>query len=228
MKVTCIVAAGGKGRRLKARQDKPFVMLGEKPLLSHTLRALENCNFIDSIIVVVSRGKLKACERLVKKYGFRKVRAVVGGGRRRFDSVKNGLREAQNADFVLIHDGARPFVSRDLVKRVFLAARKSGAALCATPMKQTVKRAGENFFVSETPRRKFLWEAQTPQGFKKDLISKAYREAKDRGVTDDASLVEKLGHKVKIVKGSSGNIKITTPEDLELAKLLMKKPTRLT
>ncbi len=222
IKVTCIIAAGGRGKRLKAGQDKAFVALRARPLIFHTLKVFENCNFVDSIIAVVSPDKLKACRKLVKKYGFKKVRAVVAGGRRRFDSVRSGLRKARDADFVLIHDGARPFVDGDLVKRVFIAAKKNGASICATAVKQTLKRAGKSFFVFETPERRFLWEAQTPQAFKKDLIVKAYRKAGQRAATDDASLVEKLGHKVKIVKGSSRNIKITTPEDLALARVLLK------
>jgi len=223
MRVVCIVAAGGSGRRLKAKQAKPFVMLGGKPLLSHTLKALEACAFIDEIVVVVSPDKLKACRALVKKYRFKKIHAIRPGGRRRFDSVKSGLRGARAADFILIHDGARPFADRDLIKRVFLAAKKNGASISATAVKQTLKRVGKSFFVSGTPERKLLWEAQTPQAFKKELIIRAYRKAGRRGATDDAALVEKLGHKVKIVKGSSRNIKITTPEDLALAELLLKR-----
>lgn len=223
MKVACIVPAAGKGKRLGFKQDKAFISLRGKPLLSHTLGALQRCAFIDEIIVVVSRGKLKTSKKLVKKCGFRKVSAVVTGGKRRFDSVKNGLRGAQNADFIVVHDGARPFVSEDLLEKVFLAAKKTGAALCATPLKQTLKISDKNLFVSKTPARSSLWEAQTPQAFKKNLMVKAYRKAKDRTATDDASLVEKLGYKVKIVKGSYRNIKITTPEDLELAKLFLNK-----
>ncbi|NQU95981.1 MAG: 2-C-methyl-D-erythritol 4-phosphate cytidylyltransferase [Candidatus Omnitrophica bacterium] len=223
MKVVCIVPSAGKGKRLGSGQDKPFVTLGGKPILANTLEALESCKFIDDIIIVVSGNKLKACSELVKKYKFRKVYAIVRGGKKRFDSVKNGLSKVQNANFILIHDGARPFIDRELMKKVFVAAKKYGAALCATASKQTLKSVSGNLFIKETPERKFIWEAQTPQAFKKDLITKAYKKSKNRNATDDSYLVEKLGHKVKIVKGSYRNIKITTPEDLILARALIKK-----
>ncbi|UCD55497.1 MAG: 2-C-methyl-D-erythritol 4-phosphate cytidylyltransferase [Candidatus Omnitrophota bacterium] len=232
MKTICIVPSAGKGRRLKVKETKPFVMLGGHPLLSHTLKALEASAPIDEIIVVVSRDKLKAGRELIKKYEFNKVRAVISGGKRRFDSVRNALRKVKDADLVLIHDGVRPFISQDLIKKLLRAAKRFGAAVSAIPSRQTLKFIKENyrgqtsidnFFIVNTPKRKFLWEAQTPQVFKKQLIVKAYKKVKGRNATDDSSLVEKLGHRVKIVKGSFRNIKITTPEDLELAKIFVKK-----
>jgi len=223
MKVACIVPSAGKGKRLGCGQDKPFVTLGGKPILANTLKALESCKFIDDIIIVVSGNKLKACSKLVKKYKFRKIYAIVRGGKKRFDSVKNGLSKIKNASFILIHDGARPFIDRKLIKKVFVAAKKYGAALCATASKQTLKSINRNLFIKETLERKFVWEAQTPQAFKKDLITKAYKKSKNRNATDDSYLVEKLGHRVKIVKGSCRNIKITTPEDLTLARAFKKK-----
>lgn len=222
MKVACVVPSAGKGSRLNAGKDKPFIKLNGKPLLFHTLSALSQSRLIDDIIVVVSEKNLKACGALVKKYKLNRVRAVVCGGKRRFDSVKNGLAKAENADLVLIHDGARPFVDKKLIRKVILEARSSGAALPAIPSRQTLKKINKNSFVENTPDRKYIWEAQTPQGFRKNLILKAYKMAKNRAATDDAALAERLGHKVKIVKGSYRNIKITTPEDLELAKALMK------
>ncbi|MBL7157304.1 MAG: 2-C-methyl-D-erythritol 4-phosphate cytidylyltransferase [Candidatus Omnitrophica bacterium] len=223
MKVACVVPSAGKGKRLGSGEDKPFMLLGGKPILAHTLGALDGCKFIDNIVLVASRNKLKTCGRLVKKYKFRKVCAIVPGGKKRFDSVKNGLSKVKDANFVLIHDGARPFISRELIKKVFVAAKKHGAALCATASKQTLKSVNKNLFIKDTPERKFIWEAQTPQAFKKSLITKAYKKSKNRNATDDSYLVEKLGHKVKIVKGSYRNIKITTPEDLTLARVLIKK-----
>lgn len=222
MKVTCIVPAAGKGKRLKSGRDKVFVNLGGEPLLSRTLKALHGCPFIDSIIVVVSANKIKSCERLARKYGLKKVKNIIRGGRRRFDSVREGLKEAKDTDFVLIHDGARPFIEQDLVAKVFGAAKKYGAALCATPSKQTLKSVTGELFVDGTPERKYIWEAQTPQAFRRDLIVKAYRKARKNSATDDAMLVERLGHRVKIVQGSPRNIKITTPEDLKLAEALIR------
>ncbi|MCQ9207049.1 MAG: 2-C-methyl-D-erythritol 4-phosphate cytidylyltransferase [Omnitrophica bacterium] len=226
MKVVAIVPSAGSGKRLGCRRDKPFVKLRGKPILFYALKTLEDANFIDYVILVVSFGRLKAAKRLVRKYRLAKVRAVIPGGRRRYDSVKNGLKRAGSADFVVIHDGVRPFAGRSLMRRVLSAARASGAALPAVPARQTLKSISRNFFVKNTPERKNLWEAQTPQVFRRRLIVEAYNKVKTRHATDDASLAEMLGHKVKIVKGSYRNIKITTPEDLELAKVLLKDANR--
>ncbi|MFC1576662.1 2-C-methyl-D-erythritol 4-phosphate cytidylyltransferase, partial [Candidatus Omnitrophota bacterium] len=167
MKAVCIVPSAGKGRRLKQKHDKPFVKLGGKPILWHTLKALETSRLVDEVVLVVSPGKVKHARGLIKKHGLKKVRSVVSGGRRRFDSVRNGLLKAKDADFVLIHDGVRPFVEDALIKRLLSAAKKFGAALPAIPSKQTLKCVNKNRFITKTPSRKFIWEAQTPQVFKK-------------------------------------------------------------
>ena len=223
MRVVCIVPAAGLGTRLKTGGDKPFVTLGKKPILAHTLGALQKIPFIDRIIVSVSSRNIKKAQKLLKRYKFEKKCLIVKGGKRRTHSVQNALSKAGEADFVLIHDGARPFITERVVKKVFSAAKKYGAAICAMPVKQTIKQSTDNFFIESTPNRAFLQTAQTPQGFKKDLIVKAYKRFGKMIATDDASLVEKLKIKVKIVKGSSRNIKITTPEDLALAKVLASK-----
>jgi len=221
MKISCVVPSAGKGKRLKGKKEKPFIDIRNRPLFLHTVKALEGCSLIDEIIVVVSPRHLKACKGLLKKYRCKKVTGVLPGGRYRFDSVKNGLKAVKEADIILIHDGARPFVNSSLIKRVINGVKKYGAALCATPSRQTLKTVNRNSVIVETPKRKFIWEAQTPQGFRADLIKKAYKTSKDRLATDDSLLVERLGHKVKIVKGSCRNIKITTPEDLLLAKAIL-------
>jgi len=226
MRITCILASAGKGRRLNERREKPFLTLSGKPLLLHTLKAIEGISFIKHVIVVVSHAKLKATEKLVAEYALRKIRAVIPGGKRRFDSVKNGLAKVGKTDFVMIHDGARPFINSDLVKKVLSAAEASGSAVCAIPSKQTLKSVSKNFFIKNTLKREFIWEAQTPQIFRKDLIVEAYRKAGRKSATDDAGLVERLGHKVKLVEGSQRNIKITTPEDLKLAKIFLKDANR--
>lgn len=223
MRATCIVPSAGKGKRLSSKENKPFISLKGKPLLLYTLKALEKCKVINEIIVVVSPDKIKTCKKLIKKYGISKVSVVVAGGRKRFNSVKNGLKKIKEADFILIHDGVRPFIEESTIKKVLRAARRYGAALCATPLKQTLKIINKNSFIKNTPKRSTLWEAQTPQAFKKDLILKAYKNATSHDATDDSSLVEKMGRKVKIIKGSYRNIKITTPEDLALAEILLKK-----
>ncbi|OGW75859.1 MAG: 2-C-methyl-D-erythritol 4-phosphate cytidylyltransferase [Omnitrophica bacterium RBG_13_46_9] len=223
MKVVCIVPSAGIGVRFNSRQDKPFVRLGKKPVLAHTLRVLDRSRFIDGVIVVVLRNKLEKCRRLIKKYNFKKVQGVVIGGKRRFDSVRNGISAIREADFVMVHDGVRPFIEEYLIKRVILAAKRYGAALCAVPTKPTLKLVNRDFLVAKTPDRKSFWDAQTPQAFRNDLIMEAYRRSKNRDATDDAALIERLGHRVKIVRGSDRNIKITTPEDLALARVLLNR-----
>jgi 2-C-methyl-D-erythritol 4-phosphate cytidylyltransferase len=229
MRVTCIVAAAGKGKRLDPKTPKLFMPLGGKPVLARTLQALEGCRSIDRVVAVVPPDRVGAVRRLGKKYSFKKISDVVPGGRRRFDSVKKGLAKAKDADIILVHDGARPFIEGNFVRKVLLAASKYGAAVLATPLKQTLKLAGEGLFVAGTPARRFLWEAQTPQAFKRGVIERAYglAESGERraygDVTDDSMLVERLGHKVKIVRGSDRNIKITTREDLALARILVKR-----
>jgi len=227
MKVACIVPSAGKGKRLGLKADKPFILFGKKPLLFYTLRALSSAKCIDYIVVVVSRARISACERLVKKYRLKKVRFVVPGGLKRYNSVKNALPFTNDADFVLIHDGARPFIKKDKVKSVLKAAKKYGASCLATPAKQTLKTVGKAGFILDTPKRKFIWEAQTPQCFKRGLLLRAYKRINGKDITDDSSLVEKIGKKIKIVKGSYNNIKITTPEDVELAKRLLRKNRRI-
>lgn len=219
MKAACIVPSAGRGKRLNRRLEKAFVKINGKPIIFYTLKALEKAGFINDIILVVSKGMVDASERLVKKYRFKKVRAIVRGGKMRFDSVKNGLARVRDADIVMVHDGARPFVEKELIKNVFFAAKKEGAAIAALPSKQTLKSV-ENSFVTGTPDRKSLWEAQTPQAFRKNLIVEAYKKADKRSVTDDSMLAERMGCKVKIVMGSYKNIKITTPEDLALARII--------
>ncbi|GAG14336.1 unnamed protein product, partial [marine sediment metagenome] len=205
------------------KKDKPFIEIARKAILAHTLAALEESKVIDSIVVVIPHDKVKICKKLVKKHRLKKVSSITPGGEERFDSVKCGLRKARDADLVMIHDGARPFIEGALIKKVFTAAKKYGAAICATPLKQTLKMVSKNLFITKTLKRASLWEAQTPQAFRRNLIEEAYAQAKEKSPTDDSSLVERLGHKVKIVMGSHRNIKITTPEDLALARVLLKR-----
>jgi len=223
MKVTCIVPAAGRGKRLKRKDGKILVTLEGKPLLFHTLKALDRSGVIDEIILVVSPDRLEDCKRLVRKHNFLRVTSVVPGGKKRFNSVKNGLRKVKDADIVVIHDGARPLIDADTVKKIITAAKKYGASVVARPSKQTLKAVDKKLFITNTPRRKFIWEADTPQAFRTDLIRKAYEKTRDTDATDDSVLLERLGHRVKIVEGSPRNIKITTPEDLALAKVLLKR-----
>ena len=174
---------------------------------------------IKGIILVVNAKNAQGILKEVKKYHIRKIKKVVEGGERRQDSVFNALNAAdKDTDMILIHDGARPFIDKYTVTSVIKMAKNTGAAIVGVPAKATIKKVNGKFIVKETVDRKGLWEIQTPQVFKKELILRAFIKSANRDVTDDATLVEKLGRKVSVVLGSYNNIKVTTPEDLKLAR----------
>lgn len=224
MSVVAIIPAAGKGTRLKSEIHKPFYPLRGRPILSHTLDVFENCGSVDHIIVVISEDKVSWCSsEIVDAFGYKKVKKVVGGGEQRQDSVYNGLRAVSDGcDIVVIHDGVRPFVRVELIARSIELCQEHQAVIAAIPPKDTIKR-GEAGFIIATLDRSKLWMVQTPQTFSYDLIMKAYEKAYGDQFwgTDDASLVERLGGKVKILEGSYDNIKITTQEDLYLAEKIL-------
>jgi 2-C-methyl-D-erythritol 4-phosphate cytidylyltransferase len=219
-KVGAIIAAAGSSRRMGGI-DKVFALLGGKPVLARVIDAFDGCEQVSQIVVVVSRKNLKRCRQLIADGRWSKPFGICAGGRRRQDSVAAGLRWL-NCDWVVIHDGARPLVTSALIERGLRAARETGAAVAAVPATDTVKLAKSDRIVCQTPLRQNLWAVQTPQVFRYGLISEAYRQAKEE-VTDDASLVERLGYKVKLYMGAYDNIKITTPDDLALAEVLLEK-----
>jgi len=229
MRVAAIVPSAGSGVRLKSKTQKPYIKLGGKPILGRTLMALSENKDITEIWVAVEKDKLvKARREIIKKYKIKKAR-LVPGGRERGDSVYNALRAvSKGVDYVLIHDGIRPFIKGRLIDAVLKEAYRFGAAILAVPVKSTLKIAGKRGFINNTPDRKCFWEAQTPQVFKRGLIEKAYKSAIKKNIraTDDSMLVERIGVKPKIVMGSYSNIKITTREDLELAKILIRQRLR--
>jgi 2-C-methyl-D-erythritol 4-phosphate cytidylyltransferase len=200
--------------------DKVFVPLGGKPALVWVLDAFESCELVNQIVVVVNEKNLERCRQLISGEGWSKAIEVCAGGRRRQDSVAAGLKRL-NCDWVVIHDGARPLVTKDLIERGLKAAEETGAAIAAVPVTDTIKIADDDRIVRQTPPRQNLWAVQTPQVFRLDIITRAYEQTKGE-VTDDASLVEKLGYKVKLYMGSYDNIKITNPDDLALAEALQK------
>jgi 2-C-methyl-D-erythritol 4-phosphate cytidylyltransferase len=202
--------------------DKVFAPLGGKLVLAHVLNAFETCNSVAQIVVVVSKENLERCRKLIAEEGLSKSIEVCAGGRRRQDSVAAGLSQLKNCQWVVIHDGARPLVTRDLIERGLKAAQETGAAVAAIPVTDTIKVAGGDRIVHQTPPRQNLWAVQTPQVFRYNLISEAYHKAEGE-VTDDASLVEQLGHKVKLYMGAYDNIKITTPDDLLIAEAWQQK-----
>jgi len=216
-----VIVAAGSSRRMGG-VDKVFALLEGKPLLGRVISVFQRCNLIDQIVMVVGKQNLGKCQQLVTEQGWSKVTDVCAGGRRRQDSVVAGLSRLSHCQWVVIHDGARPLVTEGLIERGLEAARETGAAVAAVPVTDTIKVAGEDRIVRETPPRGDLWAVQTPQVFRFDIITEAYRRV-EAEVTDDASLVEQLGYKIKLYMGSYDNIKITTPDDLALAGILWHK-----
>jgi len=219
-KVGAIIAAAGESRRMNGI-DKVFAPLGGKPVISRVLDTFEKCDSIAQIIVVVSESNVEKCRGLIAGNKYSKPVEVCAGGKRRQGSVAAGLKRLKNCDWVVIHDGARPLVTKGLIEGGLEAAKETGAAVAAVPVTDTIKMAGDDRIVLETPPRQNLWAVQTPQVFRVGIISKAYQKA-DSEVTDDASLVEQLGNKVKLYTGSYDNIKITNSSDLLIAEALLE------
>lgn len=222
MKMTAIVLAAGTGKRMNTKVHKQYLLLKEKPILYYSLKAFEDSH-VDEIILVTGAEEIEFCRKeIVEKYGFGKVRAIVEGGRERYHSVYEGLKAVGETDYVLIHDGARPFVSQDIIERTLEAVCEYRACVAGMPVKDTIKISDEEGFAKETPNRSSVWMIQTPQAFSYPLIYDAYTrmlEKEDSAITDDAMVVERMtNHKVKLIEGSYRNIKITTPEDLLIAE----------
>jgi len=220
-----IIAAAGRGRRMGQEVNKQYLQLAGKPLLVHTLTRLFQYPFKE-LILVVAPGEEDYCrEEVLIPYGFLDRTRIVSGGRERQDSVYNALKIlSPETEMVVVHDGARPFVSREMIGDVVSFAYRFGAAIAAVPVKDTIKKVNEEGFVVDTPSRETLWSVQTPQAFLFPLILDAYQKAEQSGFkgTDDASLIEEEGKPVKIVKGSYNNIKVTTPDDLAVAEAFLK------
>lgn len=213
--------AAGSSQRM-GEMDKVFALLAGQPILARAVDPFERCHSVHEVVVVVSRKNLEQCRQLVTEHKWSKITEVCPGGKRRQDSVAIGLSRLSYCGWVVIHDGARPLLTVDLIERGLEAARQTGAAVAAVPVTDTIKVAGPDRLVKETPPRPNLWAVQTPQVFRFDIIAEAYRQAKVE-VTDDASLVEQLGYRVKLYMGSYANIKVTTPDDLALAEVLWHK-----
>jgi 2-C-methyl-D-erythritol 4-phosphate cytidylyltransferase len=223
--VTAIVAAAGYGIRFGRR--KQLLDLAGKPVVGWCFETLTRSPLITDIVVACEPDEIAECERVARLYCGDKLLAAVAGGERRQDSVLSGLRAANRAaDFIVVHDGARPFVTADMIERVLGAARMSGAAVVAVPVKDTIKQVGEGGVVTRSIPREQLWAAQTPQAFSFDVLFKAYAAAESEGYvgTDDAMLVEWAGTSpVAIVEGSYDNLKITTPDDLFAAERIAQR-----
>ena len=222
--VAAIIVAAGESRRMGG-VDKAFALLAGKPVLARAVDAFQKCGSVQQVVLVVNEQNLERCQQLVAESGWSKVTDVCPGGERRQDSVAAGLSHLSHCDWVVIHDGARPLVTADLIEHGLEAARETGAAVAAVPVTDTIKVAGDDRIVHQTPPRRNLWAVQTPQVFGFGIITEAYRQAKGE-VTDDASLVEQSGYKVKLYMGSYANIKVTAPDDLALAEILWQKQGR--
>jgi len=220
-KVSAIIAAAGDSRRMGGA-DKLFAPIAGRPVLARVIDVFEKCKSIDQIIVVISSTNIEKCRRLVASEKWSKVAEVCAGGKQRQDSVAEGLKRLKDAAWVVIHDGARPLVTNDLIEKGLEAAKETGAAAAAVPVTDTIKVAGADDIVRQTLPRQNLRAVQTPQVFRIDVIQNTYRQALGEA-TDDASLVEKAGYKVKLYPGSYDNIKITTPADLAIAEVLWKE-----
>ena len=225
--VSVIMPAAGLSLRMGASVRKPFIMIGDKPVFFYTLEKFSKLKRVKEIIFVVNeKDRSTVIEKWTDELKAYKVTKVVTGGERRQDSIYNGLSHLDpDTEVILIHDAVRPLVENDEIEAVIKSAEEKGAAIVASPMKLTVKKVDSNLEIVETVPRHDLWMAQTPQGFKRDMLVNAYDKIKDTNeeFTDDAEVVEKAGHTVGIVSGSYDNIKITTREDLKLAELLLVK-----
>ena len=222
--VSVIFPAAGAGRRMKADRNKGFLELSGVPILLRTLRRFSAVPAVAELIVVVAKDEVAFVEEMLEKaQGLKPWRVAQGGAERQY-SIANGMAHlAADADVVLVHDAARPLVSLAAIEAVISAAREKGAAIAAVRAKNTIKVVGEDGRVEATPSRASLWEVQTPQGFRREILQRAYEKAAQDGFlgTDDASLVERIGAAVFVVESDYGNLKITTPEDLWMAEALL-------
>lgn len=221
-----VIVSAGKGTRMESRVNKVYLNLEGKKIIERTLQEFEDCDTVDEIILVVNQRDMIYCEtEIVGKNSYSKLKEIVAGGEKRQDSVYNGLKKISAlAEVVLIHDGARPLVTMDIMERSILDAYKYGAITVGVPVKDTIKVVEKDGVVAETLERNKLWNIQTPQGFRREIIEEAYEKAITSGfeATDDAMIAEMAGYKVKIVHGSYENIKITTPEDMAIAEAILK------
>ncbi|MEN6520774.1 MAG: 2-C-methyl-D-erythritol 4-phosphate cytidylyltransferase [Armatimonadota bacterium] len=222
--ISAVIPAAGRGERFGRGSNKVFAQAAGKPLLAHTLGSFEQCGLVDDIVLVVAEHEIGYAREIAERYGIYKLRAVGAGGGHRQESVERGLLALDSStNIVAVHDGARPLVHQETIRATIETAREMGAAVAATPVIDTIKMAGMDGIVTATPDRSTLWSIQTPQTFEKSLLLQAYRQADADGYlgTDDASLVERLGHPVKLVQGSYDNIKVTTPLDLEFVEMML-------
>lgn len=224
MGVGVIVVAAGNGTRMGSSVRKPYLQLGENPILILTLKNFYNHADIKEMVLVVHQDEMERTRQLLQSHQLADI-TIVSGGRERQASVRAGVNAlSQRVDHVMIHDGARPFVSQQLITRIIDTVKETGAVIPAIPVKDTIKVVNATGVIANTPDRKGLWAAQTPQAFSLALLRRALDEAERRGIqgTDDASLLEELEHSVHVIEGEGINIKITTPEDLLYGEVILR------
>lgn len=229
-KNTAIILAAGQGKRMNSSIQKQYLLIKGYPVLYYTIKVFEESD-VDDIIVVTGMEETEYCQKeIIEKYGFKKIKKIVAGGKERYHSVYEGLQAVEESEYVLIHDGARPFVTKEMIRRTLEGAKEHAACAVGMPVKDTIKIINENGFVESTPDRSKIWMMQTPQTFSYSLIFDAYKkiiELEKNGVytsvTDDAMVLELItGKQTKVVEGAYENIKITTPSDLQIAECFMK------
>lgn len=238
-KYTAVVLAAGKGTRMGTSVAKQFLTIGEKPVVVYALEAFEHSDRVDQIILVTGADKIEYCQKeIIEKYGISKTVLVCAGGRERYESVWKALQAlkkleqeaGKKTDYILIHDGARPFLSEEMLERLCAGVEKEKACVLGMPVKDTIKITDENGRIKESPRRDLVWQAQTPQAFAAELLFAAFEKLMQHsteGITDDAMVVEQeVGISSVMVKGGYENIKITTPEDLLVAESFQQKKVK--
>ncbi len=219
-----IIVAAGKSERIGPNVDKAFLNLGTKPVLAYSLAAFQACDEIQGIILVVRKDRVDAAKALAQVYGYHKVKQVIAGGAQRQDSVMNGLDAlGDEVDLVAVHDGARPCVTPALIAETLASARKFGSGVAAVKIMDTIKEVDRGLSVKKTVDRTKLWAVQTPQTFQRELLRDAYRKVvkAKATVTDESSALELVGAEVHLVSSSWSNLKITVPDDLKSAALLL-------
>ena len=224
-RVGAVIVAAGRSTRMGG-VDKTFAPILGRPLVAHTLDRFESSSLIDQIVLVLAEDSLEQGLKLVEERGYSKVAHVCAGGQRRQDSVRNGLELLSPCDWVMVHDGARPCLDDAMLQRGLDAAAECGSAVAGVPVKDTIKLVTPDQMVSETPDRSRLWAAQTPQVFRYDLLLEAHQTC-TQDVTDDAAMVESLGHPVKMFLGAYENIKVTTADDLVIAETFLKASSNI-
>jgi 2-C-methyl-D-erythritol 4-phosphate cytidylyltransferase len=224
-KVIAVIAAAGIGKRIGGDLPKQYIKIADKPVLIYTLEKFDRCHAVNGIILVVEKEKTDVADGLIKEWGIKKVVNIIAGGAERQDSIRHALDILpEKTEWVVIHDGVRPFVSLEKISEVIHAGQNFGAAILAIPEKNTIKQAKDGW-VEKTVSRNGIWEIQTPQVFKAEWLKASYTRAFENNYysTDDAALVEQTGHRVRLVQGEETNIKITSPSDLIIAQAFSER-----